>query len=57
MGTYLHALSAVFMIFSLMAVGYVLGMLGWMDESDVKYVEAGDNTLPFIDQNIDFNFF
>ena len=27
-------------------------MLGWMDESDVKYVEAGDNTLPFIDQNI-----
>ena len=38
MGTYLHSLSAVFMIFSLMAVGYVLGRLGWMDAGDKKFV-------------------
>ena len=38
MGVYLHSVSAVFMIFCLMAVGYVLGMLGWMDAGDKKFV-------------------
>ena len=38
MGVYLHSLSAVFMIFCLMAVGYVLGMLGWMDAGAKKFV-------------------
>lgn len=38
MGVYLHSLSAVFMIFSLLAVGYVLGKLGWMTASDKRFV-------------------
>ena len=38
MGVYLHSLSAVFMIFCLMAVGYVLGVPGWMDAGCKKFV-------------------
>ncbi|MDO5133859.1 MAG: AEC family transporter [Eubacteriales bacterium] len=37
-GEFLHAVSAVFMIFALMAVGFVLGKLGWMDSGDKKFV-------------------
>ena len=37
-GEFLHAVSAVFMIFSLMAVGYVLGKLGWMTAGDKKFI-------------------
>ena len=35
---YFHALSSVFMIFALMAVGFVLGKLGWMTASDKKFI-------------------
>lgn len=29
-------------------------MLGWMEESDVKIITAGENVLPFIDNNVAF---
>ena len=29
-------------------------MLGWMEESDIKQITAGENTLPFIDGNVAF---
>lgn len=35
---FLHALSAVFLIFCLMAIGYVCGMLKWMEAGDKKFV-------------------
>ena len=38
MGTFFHALSAVFIIFCLMAVGYVLGVFGWMTESEKRFI-------------------
>lgn len=34
----LHAFLAVFMIFCLMAVGYVLGLLGWLTSSEKKFL-------------------
>lgn len=37
-GVLLHAFSAVFMIFCLMAVGYVLGILGWLTASEKKFL-------------------
>ena len=37
-GVFFHAVSAVFMIFALMAVGFVMGKLGWMDGGDKKFV-------------------
>ncbi|MCR5370907.1 MAG: AEC family transporter [Clostridium sp.] len=38
MGEFLHAVSAVFMIFSLMAVGYLMGHLGWMTGAEKKFL-------------------
>ena len=38
MAQYFNALSAVFLIFALMAVGYVVGRLGWMTASEKKFV-------------------
>lgn len=38
MTDFLNAVSAVFLIFSMMAVGYLLGRLGWMKDSDKKFV-------------------
>lgn len=29
-------------------------MLGWMEESDIKMIKAGENVLPFIDNNVAF---
>lgn len=38
MAQFFNALSAVFMIFALMAVGYVVGRLGWMTSAEKKFV-------------------
>ena len=38
MGEFLRALSAVFLIFSLMGMGYVLGRLKWLTSSEKKFL-------------------
>lgn len=38
MAEFFNALSAVFLIFSLMAVGYFLGVLGWMSGTEKKFI-------------------
>ena len=38
MAEFFHALSAVFLIFCLMAVGYFCGMLKWMGDSEKKFI-------------------
>ena len=38
MAEFFHALSAVFLIFCLMAVGYFCGMLRWMGEGEKKFI-------------------
>ena len=38
MGQFFNALSAVFMLFCLMSVGYILGCLGWMKTPEKKFV-------------------
>ena len=38
MGQFLNALSAVFMLFCLMSVGFILGRLGWMKAPEKKFV-------------------
>lgn len=37
-GVFLNAFSSVFMIFMLMAVGYALGLAGWMTGSDKRFL-------------------
>ena len=38
MGEFLRALSAVFLIFSLMGMGYVLGRFKWLTSSEKKFL-------------------
>ena len=38
MAEFFNALSAVLMLFCLMAVGYGLGLLGWMTASEKKFI-------------------
>lgn len=38
MADFFNAVSAVFLVFCLMAVGYVLGRLGWMTKAEKKFI-------------------
>ena len=38
MAEFLNAVSAVFLLFSLMAVGYFLGVFGWMGSGEKKFL-------------------
>ena len=38
MSEFINAVSAVFLIFSMMAVGYLMGHIGWMTGSEKKFI-------------------